>query len=92
MRPENGTSDSLSATFRCLATPAATSTMMPSSWFDFGFLNPCGGADAVVTTARLLSARTSSSVRACAPVWISRLAAATPSRMDLSFIVFPLDE
>ncbi|MCY1313730.1 hypothetical protein D9M70_642800 [compost metagenome] len=29
--PENGTSDSSSATFRCLATAADTSTMMPSS-------------------------------------------------------------
>ena len=93
IRPENGTSASLSLAPRCLATAAATSTMMPSSRFDCGFLKPCGGADAVVTTFKVLSARTSSSVRATlAPAWTSSAAEARPSRMDLSFMQFPLYE
>ena len=87
IRPENGTSDSLSATPRCRATAAATSTMMPSRRLDCGFLKPCGGAEAVVTTFNVLSARTSSSVRA----WPGglRQQRPTPSRMDLSVMDFP---
>ena len=90
IRPENGTSDSLSATPRCRATAAATSTMMPSRRLDCGFLKPCGGAEAVVTTFNVLSARTSSSVRAWpAAACASSAADARPSRMDLSVMDFP---
>ena len=58
--------------------------MMPSRRLDCGFLKPCGGAEAVVTTLNVLSARTSSSVRMARGGLRQQRGRRQPSRMDLS--------